>query len=117
MTGTTNARTPSQAATASNSATQTTNKPTSTGSNSQSNGSKTSAEPTPSVSVNPVDPPGGVTMISPAARDSSSTYFKIGTTVTFSWSYTSVQVTPTAVDVEAYCAINKYILAFLKGTK
>lgn len=53
-------------------------------------------------------------MISPAATDSSSTYFKIGTTVTFSWSYTSVQVTPTAVDVEAYCAINKYILEFLK---
>ena len=61
-----------------------------------------------SVSVNPVDPPGGVTMLTPAASAASSTYYKIGTTVTFSWSYTSVQVTPTAVNVEAYCAVNKY---------
>ena len=61
-----------------------------------------------SVSVNPVDPPGGVTMLTPAASDASSTFFKIGSTVTFSWSYTSVQVRPTAVNVEAYCAINKY---------
>jgi hypothetical protein len=61
-----------------------------------------------SVSVNPVDPPGGVTMLTPAASDASSTYYKIGTTVTFSWSYTSVQVIPTAVNVEAYCAVNKY---------
>lgn len=60
-----------------------------------------------SVSVNPVDPPGGVTMLTPAASDASSTFYKIGTTVTFSWSYTSVQVIPTAVNVEAYCAINK----------
>ena len=61
-----------------------------------------------SVSVNPVDPPGGITMLTPAASDASSIFYKIGTTVTFSWSYTSVQVRPTAVNVEAYCAINKY---------
>ena len=61
-----------------------------------------------SVSVNPVDPPGGVTMLTPAASDASSTFFKVGSTVTFSWSYTSVQVIPTAVNVEAYCAVNKY---------
>ena len=61
-----------------------------------------------SVSVNPVDPPGGVTMLTPAATDASSTFYKIGSTVMFSWSYTSVQVRPTAVNVEAYCAANKY---------
>lgn len=48
-------------------------------------------------------------MLTPAASDASSTYYKIGTTVTFSWSYTSVQVIPTAVNVEAYCATNKYV--------
>jgi hypothetical protein len=71
---------------------------------------QSNAHPSPfsSVSVNPVDPPGGVTMLTPAASDASSTYYKIGTTVTFSWSYTSVQVRPTAVNVEAYCAVNKY---------
>jgi hypothetical protein len=48
-------------------------------------------------------------MISPAATAQSSTYYKIGSTVTFSWEYTSVQVTPTAIAVQAYCATNKYL--------
>jgi hypothetical protein len=47
-------------------------------------------------------------MITPAPTDQSSTFYKIGGTVTFSWNYTSVQVNPTAIAVEAYCAMNKY---------
>jgi len=47
-------------------------------------------------------------MITPAATDASSTYYKIGATVTLSWNYTSVLVTPTAVVVQAYCNTNKY---------
>ena len=70
-----------------------------------------------SVSVNPVDPPGGITMLTPAASDASSIFYKIGTTVTFSWSYTSVQVRPTAVNVEAYCAINKYPSSRVDGCR
>ena len=49
-------------------------------------------------------------MLTPAASDVSSTFYKIGSTITFSWSYTSVQVKPTAVKVEAYCATNKSFL-------
>ena len=47
-------------------------------------------------------------MITPAATDASSTYYKIGATVTLSWNYTSVLVTPTAVVIQAYCNTNKY---------
>jgi len=61
-----------------------------------------------SVSVNPVDAPGGVTMLTPAATLASSTFYKIGATITFSWSYTSVQVTPSQIALQAYCATNKF---------
>jgi len=47
-------------------------------------------------------------MLTPAATDASSTYYKIGATVTLSWSYTSVQVTPSSIVVQAYCPTNKY---------
>jgi hypothetical protein len=63
-----------------------------------------------SVSVNPVDAPGGVTMLTPAATLASSTFYKIGATITFSWSYTSVQVTPSQIALQAYCATNKYFV-------
>ena len=63
-----------------------------------------------SVSVNPVDAPGGVTMLTPAATLASSTFYKIGATITFSWSYTSVQVTPSQIALQAYCATNKYFI-------
>ena len=48
-------------------------------------------------------------MLTPAATDASSTYYKIGGTVTLSWSYTSVQVTPSSIVVQAYCPTNKYL--------
>jgi len=110
--GTTSA-TQDQNPTTSNSNAGTTGSATQTGTGTPTNGKNTnSASPTSSISVNPVDPPGGVTMITPAASDASSTYFKIGATVTFSWNYTSVQVQPTAVNVQAYCPTNKYTSPF-----
>jgi hypothetical protein len=48
-------------------------------------------------------------MLTPALSQQSSIYYKIGGTVSLSWSYTSVQVTPSAVAIEAYCATNKYV--------
>jgi hypothetical protein len=56
-------------------------------------------------------------MITPAASEASSVYFKIGSTVTFSWNYTSVQATPTGVNIEAYCATNKYIVSPTSANK
>jgi hypothetical protein len=46
-------------------------------------------------------------MITPAIT-ASETYIKVGDYATFSWNYTSLIVTPSAVNVEAYCSINKY---------
>lgn len=43
-------------------------------------------------------------MITPAS--SSTTYYKIGQDVTFVWNYTSLSVTPSAVNVVASCSLN-----------
>lgn len=44
-------------------------------------------------------------MITPSANAQSS-YYKIGEYVTFAWNYTSLSVTPTAVNVVASCSLN-----------
>ena len=51
-------------------------------------------------------------MITPNAL-STSKYYKIGDWVTFAWNYTSLSVTPTAIDVLASCSANQgtYTLA------
>jgi hypothetical protein len=43
-------------------------------------------------------------MITPAAT--STTYFKVGYNATFVWNYTSLSVTPSAIDVVASCSLN-----------
>lgn len=43
-------------------------------------------------------------MITPAST--STSYYKIGHNVTFVWNYTSLSVTPSAVDVVASCSLN-----------
>ncbi|KAK9320667.1 hypothetical protein V1517DRAFT_263923 [Lipomyces orientalis] len=60
-----------------------------------------------SISVDPRSPAGGVSMITPAITD-SETYIKVGDYATFSWTYTSLIVSPSAVNVEAYCSVNDY---------
>ena len=52
-------------------------------------------------------PPGGVSMLQPNIMSPSS-YYKIGNYVTFAWNYTSLSVTPTAVDILATCTANQY---------
>ncbi|KAJ6125033.1 hypothetical protein N7471_012350 [Penicillium samsonianum] len=71
--------------------------------------SKTTA--TTSISIDPAAAAGGVSMITPAS--SSTTYYKIGEDVTFVWNYTSLSVTPSAVNVVASCSLNsmKYTLS------
>lgn len=44
-------------------------------------------------------------MITPNALSAAS-YYKIGDWVTFAWNYTSLSVTPSAVDVLASCSLN-----------
>ncbi|KAL2838419.1 hypothetical protein BJX68DRAFT_249000 [Aspergillus pseudodeflectus] len=55
-------------------------------------------------SVDPRSPPGGISILTPAAT--STTYYKVGDTLTFVWNYTSLEITPTAVNVIASCSIN-----------
>lgn len=86
--------------TGANSAATTTTGPKHKGTNSNATTTSTS-----SISINPQDPPGGVSMMNP--NPDSTTYFMIGNWVTFAWNYTSLQVTPTAVNVVATCTLNR----------
>ncbi|GFF27818.1 hypothetical protein IFM46972_02176 [Aspergillus udagawae] len=59
---------------------------------------------TKSTSIDPRLPAGGTSMMIPTAG--ASTYYKIGDYVTFAWNYTSLLVTPSAVNVLATCTMN-----------
>ena len=50
-------------------------------------------------------PAGGVSMITPAII-SGAQYYKIADYVTFAWNFTSLSVTPSAVDILASCSTN-----------
>lgn len=63
--------------------------------------------------VDPGLPPGGVNMITPSAL-ATSTYYKIGVdSVSFVWNYTSLEVTPSKIDILVTCTGNQatYTLA------
>ncbi|KAK6532190.1 hypothetical protein TWF281_006388 [Arthrobotrys megalospora] len=55
--------------------------------------------------VDPRLPPGGVALQTPVTT-SGSQYYKIGQKVTFGWNYTSLIVSPSAINVEAFCSDN-----------
>jgi hypothetical protein len=65
-----------------------------------SNGNSTSKPKTKKISADAQ--PGGVVMQTPSLIDGYQIY-KIGQPVTFKWNYTSLQASPTAINVEAYC--------------
>ncbi|KAF2198357.1 hypothetical protein GQ43DRAFT_165005 [Delitschia confertaspora ATCC 74209] len=55
----------------------------------------------------PADAPvGGIQMITPGPFDGPQ-YYKIGDWVTFAWNYTSLSVSPTAIDILATCTANQ----------
>jgi hypothetical protein len=60
-----------------------------------------------SMSIDGRDPAGGISMISP--NPITTQYFKVGDWVHFKWNYTSLQATPSAVNVAASCSQNNYI--------
>lgn len=80
------------------------------GSGSSSGASKTSnkasSTKTSATTFDPALPAGGVSMITPNIQTVS--YYKIGYPVTFVWNYTSLSVTPTAIDVLATCTVNQH---------
>ncbi|CCU77392.1 hypothetical protein BGHDH14_bgh00340 [Blumeria hordei DH14] len=53
-------------------------------------------------------PAGGISMITPAVTLGQQ-YFKIGDYVTFGWNYTSLEATPSAVNIMATCTANKQL--------
>ncbi|ORY63538.1 uncharacterized protein BCR38DRAFT_458638 [Pseudomassariella vexata] len=65
--------------------------------------SGTSSGSSKTTTFNADDPAGGITMITPAASVGTPLY-KIGETITWVWNYTSLQGTPTAIDVLAACS-------------
>ncbi|KAI9786150.1 MAG: hypothetical protein M1839_007560 [Geoglossum umbratile] len=84
-----------------------------TGSNSGSaaptgstNGTKTTKSKTSD--IDPRLPAGGILMLTPSALAAPS-YYKIGDFVTFAWNYTSLVVTPSAIDVVASCQRNDQV--------
>lgn len=78
-------------------------KETSTG---KESGSKTTTKSSKSTSFDARLPAGGITMVTPDAL-AGSQFYKVGDWVTFAWNYTSVSVTPTAIDVLASCTANQ----------
>jgi hypothetical protein len=74
-------------------------------------GTKTTVKATATV-FDPRLPPGGIQMISPAPTDGPA-YYKVGDWVTFAWNYTSLSITPSAIDILATCTRNQatYTLA------
>ena len=77
--------------------------------NSNSNSTSSHASKTTQVTaVDPRLPPGGIEMVTPAAI-APAVYYKIGDYVTFAWNYTSLSVTPSAIDVMASCSVNNQL--------
>jgi hypothetical protein len=74
---------------------------TATDKSSKNSKTKTSTKTT---SIDARLPAGGTSMMIPTAG--ATTYYKIGDYVTFAWNYTSLLVTPSAVNVLATCTMN-----------
>ncbi|OJI89818.1 hypothetical protein ASPTUDRAFT_49522 [Aspergillus tubingensis CBS 134.48] len=66
--------------------------------------SGSSSNSTTSVSINPAAGAGGISMLIPT--QGATTYYKIGDYVTLKWNYTSLTISPTAVNVVASCSLN-----------
>jgi len=75
---------------------------TGTGTLAKGNSTKTSSPK--KTMFNPQDPAGGVSMLTPAATAGYQLYKLKKEFITFAWNYTSLQGTPTAVDVLVSCS-------------
>ncbi|EXJ54419.1 hypothetical protein A1O7_09758 [Cladophialophora yegresii CBS 114405] len=75
------------------------------GSRGSASGNATRTTNTKTTPIDPRLPPGGVALITPALIDGPQ-YYKVGEFVTFGWNYTSLSVTPSAIDILASCAQN-----------
>lgn len=60
-----------------------------------------------SISINPAAGAGGVNMKTPSSD--STTYIKSGQPVTFGWNYTSLSISPSAINIEVSCSKNEQV--------
>ncbi|KAF1999591.1 hypothetical protein P154DRAFT_523145 [Amniculicola lignicola CBS 123094] len=90
---------------------KTTGKPT-------SGSQKASATKSAKTVFDPRLPAGGIQMVTPAPI-AGAQFYKIGEWVTFAWNYTSLSVTPSAIDILATCSANSatYTLAVNQSTE
>lgn len=95
------------------------------GKTSKGKGSKTTKKHKPSstseeeintstISINPVDAPGGIELEQPATTI-STTYIKAGNAATFQWKYTSLSITPKSLNVLAVCTMNAMTYTLTKN--
>jgi hypothetical protein len=75
------------------------------GSGGSVSGNATKTTSTKTTPIDPRLPPGGIALITPALIDGPQ-YYKVGDNVTLKWNYTSLSVTPSAIDVLASCSLN-----------
>lgn len=84
-----------------------TNEKTGTATGTESDDDKKTTEKPKPTSVDPRKPVGGIEMLTPGRFD-PVTYIKIGENATFGWNYTNLIISPTAIDVVAYCSRNDH---------
>ncbi|KAI0127927.1 hypothetical protein BJ170DRAFT_395000 [Xylariales sp. AK1849] len=80
-----------------------TTKGTGTGENTATGTDTSDTKDATHTTYNAVDPAGGISMITPATAAGTQLY-RIGETITWVWNYTSLQGTPTAIDVLVSCS-------------
>lgn len=85
--------------------TQTDADTTQTGTEKQTGTNTASKTASSSTSIDPRMGAGGVSMLTPT--QGATSYYKIGENVTFGWKYTSLAVTPSAINVVASCSMNE----------
>ncbi|OAL00671.1 hypothetical protein IQ06DRAFT_336169 [Phaeosphaeriaceae sp. SRC1lsM3a] len=71
-----------------------------------SQGSRTTTGKPKATSFDPRLPAGGVSMVTPNAL-AGDKFYRVGEYITFAWNYTSLSVTPTAIDILASCSANQ----------
>ena len=77
-----------------------------TGSQGSGSGTRVTTGKPKATSFDPRLPAGGISMVTPNAL-AGDQFYKVGDWVTFAWNYTSLSVTPSAIDVLASCSANQ----------
>ncbi|KAI9792253.1 MAG: hypothetical protein M1835_007971 [Candelina submexicana] len=71
--------------------------------------SKTDKSSSETTVIDPRLPAGGIQMVTPPASLAAvNQYYKVGDFVTFAWNYTSLSVSPKAIDIVATCSSNQH---------